>query len=849
MNKLITKIVGVTLGLGLAVGVSAGVAISNKAIEPAFAAAVGGTDTINSSKLDLSSIANTTWDTGSISSNTSDAVYSYRLMGTKNTSDGRMGGTNANGGVWTTSSGGTLSSVTVTTVTAKALDLYGGTAAFTAYNDTSGRTKIGTGTTSGSGSNYSYTWSNLASSGYTHVLLKGTASSTFIKSIVFVWNAPSSEATITLGASSLVVATTTQKTLSVDYSNLTANITVSQTSSNGGAVTLSTNGTNYSSSLTLNRVTASPQTVYVKGSTAGTVTLSFASTGVTTKNCTVTVSTPTVFKKVTKTASVKSGGSFLLVATGTSIAMSKTQLTNGRDPANIDIVSNDVHLPSSYDAAVLKITKGTGTYSDYYTIFDPAYSTNGGYLEYYSSNLTCYYVSSTPNNDAYYWSLSFSNDHVVLENKSNPGNYIEYNAANNAKYFRLYAGTQTKIDLYELESDIPSSTSLTSITAENLSVGSGATVTYTGSYLPANATEAITATLSSTIASLSEVTMNNGEFSITITAGNNAGSATMTLVGENGHGSTTVTITVTSFTATHNLVTNANSLSNGAKIVIASQSDADNSNYSGSAHTGGNFLPVTPTAFNSSKTALSAADDTQEFTIWCVDSSKGYYVLSDGGYYMAAAENTNNYLQRVDVLSSRCYFTIANDADGIVLTSYYSVEQGWKYNNNPVSYTLQYNYNGGTNSRIALYRADSQTAASLFLSTQSVNAVQGFVDVFLHFGNIAKTSTNDTNACRSEGSNNKGYFDAALSAYAGLSSSEKEAFCTNSAYADAYARLSAWAAANGYSFDGYSLVQGSRMNVMNVNNNNVMIIVIITSVIAVSAVGAIFLLRKKKEER
>ena len=838
MNKLISKIVGVALGLALATGVGAGVVLGNNSVSKADAAAVGGTDTIDSSVVNLSNVNNTTWSTGNIAALTSGATYSYRLMGSKSTSDGRMGGTNGNGGIWTTASGGTLSSVTVTTTTSKALALYGGTAAFTAYNDTSGRTSVGNGTTTGSGSTYSYTWSNLANNGFTHALVKGTASSTFIKSVVFVWNAPSSGATITLGSSTLSVATTTEKALSVDYANLTANITVSQTSSNGGAVTLSTDGETYSSSLTLDRTATAPQTVYVKGSAAGTVSLSFASTGATTKTCTVDVSAPIVYKKIESVASMKNGGSFLLVATGTQIAMSKNQLTNGRDPASVDVVSDDVHLPATTDAAVLTISQGTGTYANYYTIFDPAYSTNGGYLEYYNSNLTCYYVSSTPSTDAYYWSISFNNGHVVLENKSNAGYYIEYNAASNAKYFRLYANTQTKLDLYELESDIPSSTALTSITAENVSVGAGSTITYTGSYAPANATEAIEATLNSAVATLSAVSMSNGTFTITITAGSSAGSATLTLVGEDGHGSTTVTLTVTAFTSTHHLVYSAAALANGSKVVIGSQSDADNTNYASAAHTGGDYMPVAPTAYSTDKTMLAADSNTKEYTVWCVDSTNGYYVIAADGYYLAAPTSAGNKLQRTDVLSSRNYFTITDDSEnGILLTSQYSVD------NFADTYVLRYNYNGGTNARFALYKEGTQTAASLYLSNDSVDNVQGFIDVFMHMSNYSS----EKGYCSDE---NHHYFADAKAAFNGMGDVSRQSFCTNSAYAAAYARLCAWAAANGQTINSSNrIVEAASGNMMRAveMNNNALIIVVITAFVSATFIGGYFFLRKKKE--
>lgn len=830
MNKLFTKIAAACVTAAMAVGVGVAISTMPKSI---MVSAAGGSDTLDSSKINLSGTGSTAWATGNFSATTSGATYSYRLMGSKSTTDGRMGGTNANGGVWTTVSGGILNSVTVTTTTAKALALYGGTSPFTAYNDTSGRASLGSKTTSGSGTTFTASWTNLSSGGYTHVLLKGTASSTFIKSIVYTWNAPSSDPTITLGNDELYVTTATEKTLSVDYANLTANITVSQSGS--GTVQLSTDGTNYSTSLTLDKSITAPQTIHIKGDTAGTATLSFASTGATTKTCTVHVDTPTIYKKVTQNSKMKDGGKFALLATGTSIAMSKTQLTNGRDPVNVDLVDNDIYLPSKHDVAILTITQGTGTYADYYTIFDPAYSTNGGYLEYYNSNLTCYYVSTTPTTDAFYWSISFHDNHVRLENKANVGNYIEYNSASNAKYFRLYAGTQTKIDLFELESDIPSSVDLTSITATDVTVGQGSTIHYSGTYLPANATELIEGSLGTAIATLGEIEMSNGNFTLTI-QGNTAGSTTLSFSGADGHGSASVTLTVSSYAATHSLVTSVSSLINGRKVVFGtSAADAENADYSSAAHTGGNFVPTAPTAYASDRSTLAAGEETVEYTLWCVDTTNNYYVFSHGGYYLCAPSSANNYLQRTDVLSERCYFTITDGEAGVLVTSQFSVSEAWAN-----TYTIQYNYNSGTNPRFSLYKEGTQTAASLYISNESVDAVQGFVDVFMHLDNY----TTDKDYCKDEDHH---YYSDAKAAYNGLSSAQKLAFCTESAYATAYERLCHWAFANGDTIDAnYELSTASIASIFAMNAETSTAVIVIIAVTSITTIGAIFFIKRRK---
>lgn len=827
MNKLISKIVGVALGLALATGVGAGVVLGNtKGSEAAYASTSPVT-------IDL-----TTNQTTSASDNA--LVWSYdeftvtasKESGTKVTN--YWPGTGANHTrlynnnkiTFAPASGYQIDSITITATGDSYLKVGTTSTATNASISTSGAVATVTPTSKTS-----------------NVVLTCNGTGRY-NSIAVAFSAASSAASITLGKASMYVATTTENTLDVAYANLTANISVSQSGS--GSVLLSTDGETYNSSLTLNKATASPQTIYVKGNTAGTATLSFASTGVTTQTCTVNVTAPNLYQKITKVAEIKDGGKFIIAAEGTSTVMSTLEGSGNRSYATATIISDKINVPTVADPIdIITITAGTGTYAGYYLLYDASYNNGaGGYLEYYNSGLSTYKPSGTPSQDVYYWSISFASGIATIQNKSDSTMVIQYNTS--AKTFKTYAGTQKNIELYELESDIPSDTALTSITGSDLTLGAGETTTYSATYAPANATESISASLTPEIATLGTVSMNNGTVSFSITAGSSSGTATLLLEGDNGTVSESVTLTVSAFTSTHTLVTSASSLVNGAKVVFGSTSEDENTNYSGVAHTGGDYVPVVATAYNSDKTALSAAATTKEYTVWCVDSTNGYYVFSDGGYFLAAPTSAGNKLNRVDTLGPRCYFLITDSADGVLITSQYGIEQEWKYNNNPVNYTVQFNYNSGTNSRFALYRAESQKAASLYISNESVNKVQGFVDAFMHFGNVGVSTTTDTGACKDSG---KSYFKDAQTAYALLSASEKQTFCTGSAYANAYARLSAWATANGYIFDSYSLVEASRLHVMNqfVANNNALIIVVITAFVSATFIGGYFFLRKKKE--
>ncbi len=111
-----------------------------------------------------------------------------------------------------------------------------------------------------------------------------------------VWNATydvaPSDPTITLGSSTLSLNGTESKNVSVSFASLTNNITVSQSSENGGEVTLG--------SASISKDASSPVSFSIAGKTPGTVNVSFASPGATTRTLTVTV-TDWVYSDITLT--------------------------------------------------------------------------------------------------------------------------------------------------------------------------------------------------------------------------------------------------------------------------------------------------------------------------------------------------------------------------------------------------------------------------------------------------------------------------------------------------------------------------------------------------------------------
>lgn len=105
------------------------------------------------------------------------------------------------------------------------------------------------------------------------------------------------------------------------------------------------------------------------------------------------------------------------------------------------------------------------------------------------------------------------------------------------------------------------------------------------------------------------------------------------------------------------------------------------------------------------------------------------------------------------------------------------------------------------------------------------------------------TLTNNSENC----ANN---YAAAKAAYNLLDAADKALFNTHAAYGSARARLSAWATANGETFDAVNGTLGAtRINpIINSENNSVVIIALIASIITFTSVAGVVILRKKHQK-
>jgi hypothetical protein len=138
------------------------------------------------------------------------------------------------------------------------------------------------------------------------------------------------------------------------------------------------------------------------------------------------------------------------------------------------------------------------------------------------------------------------------------------------------------------------------------------------------------------------------------------------------------------------------------------------------------------------------------------------------------------------------------------------------------------------------------TLLAYFAPSES-DKVYPFVGIDLYFDVdvIDVSNTSDTGACRG----NNGLYAIAKTTYTNLSFSQKNLFNNTSSYAQAKARLLAWANANGETINpnNYDLIPLNSQQLMQTISNNSIVALVIVSMSLITVSGlAFFLIRRKK---
>ena len=134
--------------------------------------------------------------------------------------------------------------------------------------------------------------------------------------------------------------------------------------------------------------------------------------------------------------------------------------------------------------------------------------------------------------------------------------------------------------------------------------------------------------------------------------------------------------------------------------------------------------------------------------------------------------------------------------------------------------------------------------------TSDAQAVYAFEETYMHLddynSNLGYCKDNEHNYYQKDATQ-----DGAKRGFNSLSPEQRALFVSNEAFADAWARLQAWATANGDSLNASNQLAAKSgvsplVNIIGENTNTVAIIVII-SMVSVTAIGGYFFLRKRKE--
>ncbi len=147
------------------------------------------------------------------------------------------------------------------------------------------------------------------------------------------------------------------------------------------------------------------------------------------------------YELVTSDSQLQTGKTYLIVNTASSKALSKTQNSNNRAAANVDITDNIIK--ETGDACELTLGGTTGSW----TFYD---SDKSGYL-YAASSSSNYLRTQTTNNADGTWSIAIAADGTatIKAQGSNTRNLLRYNnSASNGNLFSCYSSGQQAVSLF-----------------------------------------------------------------------------------------------------------------------------------------------------------------------------------------------------------------------------------------------------------------------------------------------------------------------------------------------------------------------------------------------------------------
>ena len=143
---------------------------------------------------------------------------------------------------------------------------------------------------------------------------------------------------------------------------------------------------------------------------------------------------------------------------------------------------------------------------------------------------------------------------------------------------------------------------------------------------------------------------------------------------------------------------------------------------------------------------------------------------------------------------------------------------------------------------ITVYETKETTIETDISSSEDCVGLESFIDSYMHMNYVENLGY-----CKD---NEHHYYSTAKAAFNALNAHQRSLFTSNSAYTSDWARLSAWASANGESLNGSNQLASNGVSSVNViiqNNITIPVLIVVSCVVTGATIALYFYLRKKKE--
>lgn len=234
-------------------------------------------------------------------------------------------------------------------------------------------------------------------------------------------------------------------------------------------------------------------------------------------------------------------------------------------------------------------------------------------------------------------------------------------------------------------------------------------------------------------------------------------------------------------------------------------------------------------------------------------STGGYTTLEQNSLRLGSGSNTGSItvtsttanITKV-VVSAKSYGTdtsvtlTVGGTDNTITSSYTNYTKEFSTPVNSCAIATTTNKKRAHIQSITVYEKKDVEIQTDISSTTDCQGLETFIDTYLHLDYV-----DNLGYCRDSEHH---YYSSAKAAFNNLNTHQRSLFTSNSAYNVEWARLSAWASANGDSLDANDTLGSSNISLIffGKNGENPLTFVLIFTMIGALSIGAYLLIRKKK---